>query len=131
MKTPTYEVKRIGGQYLSVRKGPYPGVDRYAYSGGGVLLACMGLTRRGWLGVAACAAGTALLVRGATGRTLIQWLSNQFGRGGPNTNPSLTPSYQNDWTRRAPQGPADVVDEQSMESFPASDAPGRSGTSLG
>lgn len=131
MQTPTYEVQRIGDQYVPIRKSSHPAVEKYACLGGGALLTYMGLTRRGWTGLLACVAGAALLIRGSTGRPAIEWLIERFRRGGPNTDPSLTPSYQNDWRRRAPQAPADLVDEQSMESFPASDAPSRTGTVRG
>lgn len=130
MATPTYEIQRIGDQYVPVLKQPYPAANRAAYVAGGALLTYMGLIRRGWLGAFALGAGATLLLRGATGSDSASSCCSIFNRVRRNVAPRQGPSYQNDAAGRAPQIPSDVVDEQSMESFPASDAPARTGASL-
>lgn len=131
MAIPTYEVQRIGDRYVSIRKEPYPALNRATYLAGGALLSYMGLVRRGWLGRIALLGGGLLLVRGATRCNSLSSCCATSSRGARSGRPSEAPSYPNDEAGRAPQIPADLVDEQSMESFPASDAPGRTGTSLG
>jgi hypothetical protein len=73
----------------------------------------------------ACA-GAAMLYRGLTGRNPLELLAHRASRN----DASLAPSYQNEQTGRSAQLPDDEVDEASMESFPASDPPGHTGTSL-
>ena len=123
MSMPTYIVKKIGDQYVPVLQEPYPRVSRGAYSFGGLLMCYMGMVRRGLLGRAVMAGGLLLLTRCALGYSPLLWLGSAFRRRAPDGKPSAAPSYQNDFPGRAPQQPADEVDEASMESFPASDPP--------
>jgi hypothetical protein len=130
MQTPTYEIIRIGDNYVPVLKEPYRNVSKAAYFGGGMLLSYMGLTRRGPLGNVALVVGAGLILRGVLGRSplriAMEFLRNHTCDGGAHESPS----YPNDSHGRASQTPVDVVEEQSMESFPASDPPARSGVSL-
>lgn len=130
MATPTYVVERIGDHYVPVLQTPNSKLERSAYVCGGILLGGIGLKRRGWLGLAVLAAGTGLVARGVLGYNPLPVTREWFRPPAPSGDPTQTPSYQNDFIERASQLPADLVDEQSMESFPASDPPARTGTSL-
>lgn len=129
MATPTYVVQHIGDRYVPVLQCAGCEWARAAWIGGGTLLGYAGLKRRGWLGLVALAAGAELIGRGVLGRSPLPLALDWFSRNGPSGDPSQTPSYQNDFIDRASQLPADLVDEQSMESFPASDAPARTAVS--
>jgi hypothetical protein len=123
MSTPAYVVKKIGDQYVPVLQEPYPRVSCGAYLFGGSLMCYMGMIRRGPIGQAVMASGLLTLTRCALGYSPLLWLRSAFRRRAPDGKPSAAPSYQNDFPGRAPQQPADEVDEASMESFPASDPP--------
>lgn len=127
MSTPTYVIKRIADQYIPVREEPDAAAGRAGWVLGGALALALGIRRGRLLGTAAAAVGGAMIVRGLLNFSPACLLIGYLSRNGPSGDPSLAPSYQNDAPRRAPQQPADLVDEQSMESFPASDPPARAG----
>jgi hypothetical protein len=121
MNTPRYVAVKVGDRFEFRRSDAQGQATRTGVIAGGGLLAIVGLSQRGLLGWALAGIGAGVCYYGVTGRNpLARWMCADDCA--PSGDPTEAPSYQHD-LHKAPQQPADVIDEASMESFPASDSP--------
>lgn len=125
MGTPAYEAVKIGDTYKMVRVDPEHKAKLSKLTIGGGLLALMGIARRGILGTGLVLVGGTLIYCGLAERDPMELVDSLLRRRRVPKD-KIGPSHHHEGASKGAQLPEDEVDEQVMESFPASDPPARS-----